>query len=210
VNVIMSELEDVPVSLPVNASTTVYAGAVWNVQSESFVIGDETLIREFVDHPGAVAILALDERDRVCLIAQYRHPIRAREWELPAGLLDFVGESPLAAAKRELAEETDLVASAWNVLVDFHTSPGGSNEALRVFLARGISDADEIFVRSGEESEIEKRWVPLDQVVEAVLASDVQNSILMVAVLAAAAGKARGWSTLTPEDAPWLRHPLSA
>lgn len=205
----MSDLVDVAVSLPVTESSTVYTGAVWNVQSESFLIGQETLTRQFLDHPGAVAILALDERDRVCLIAQYRHPIRTREWELPAGLLDFVGESPLAAAKRELAEETDLVASLWNVLVDFQTSPGGSNEALRVYLARGVSAADEVFARTGEESEIEKRWVPLDQVVDAVLASDVQNSILMVAALAAAAGKARGWSTLAPEDKPWLRHPLS-
>ena len=203
------DLVDVAVSLTVTESTTVYTGAVWNVQSETFAIGDETLTRQFIDHTGAVAILALDDRDRVCLIAQYRHPIRSREWELPAGLLDFAGESPLAAAQRELAEEADLVASDWNVLIDFQVSPGGSNEALRVYLARGVSDADEVFVRTGEESEIEKRWVPLDDVVDAVLARNVQNSILVVAILAAQAGKARGWSTLAPADEPWLRHPLS-
>jgi len=154
-------------------------------------------------------VLVLDDQDRVCLIRQYRHPIRTREWELPAGLLDFAGESALAAAQRELAEEVDLVAADWALLSDFHTSPGGSNESLRVYLARGVSDAHEVFDRTDEESEIEKRWVALDEVVDAVLGRRVQNSILVIAVLAAHASRARGWSSLGDAESAWTRHPLA-
>ncbi|MGV8884992.1 MAG: NUDIX domain-containing protein [Microbacteriaceae bacterium] len=203
----MAGLRDELVDLPVIDSERVFEGRVWNVQRETLQFGDGEITRDFVDHTGAVAVLALDDDDRVCLIRQYRHPVRAREWELPAGLLDLDGESALAGAQRELAEEVDLVASEWAVLIDFVTSPGGSNEALRVYLARGVSDAPGQFARTDEEAELEKHWAPLDEVVDAVLARDVQNSILAIGVLAAQASRARGWSTLVSADAPWPRHP---
>ena len=157
---------------------------------------------------GAVAILALDERERVLLIKQYRHPIRMREWELPAGLLDIDSESPLLAAKRELAEEADLVAETWHLLGEFSTTAGGSNEVVRIFLARGVSASPEVFARTEEEAGIEVRWVPLDEVLDGVLSRDLQNSILMVGALMASASRARGWHTLGVADAPWPRHPL--
>jgi len=189
-------------------SDVVFDGRVWDVRSDTFLLDGEKITRDYVDHTGAVAILALDERDRVLLIKQYRHPVRMREWELPAGLLDMHGESPLLAAQRELAEEADLVAETWDLLTEFMTSPGGSNEVLRVYLARGVSPAPEVFARTEEEAGIELRWVPLDDVVDGVLARDLQNSILAIATLSAAAGRARGWSTLGRADAPWPRHPL--
>jgi 8-oxo-dGDP phosphatase len=200
-------LKDEIVEPAIVSSDRVYTGKVWNILSEKFTYNDETITREFVEHTGAVAILALDDDDNVLLIKQYRHPIRAREWELPAGLLDIAGEDPLIGAQRELAEEADLVASDWAVLTDFMTSPGGSNEALRVYLARGLSDAQEAFDRTEEELDIEKRWATLDEVVTAVLARDIQNSILAIASLAASASRAQGWATLAPADAPWERHP---
>ena len=192
----------------ITSSEVVFDGRVWNIRREVFELDGQEITREFMDHTGAVAVLALDEQDRVLLIKQYRHPARCRQWELPAGLLDIAGESPLEAAKRELAEEADLVATEWDLLTDFMTSPGGSNEALRVYLARGVSEAPEVFERTEEEAGIEVRWVPLDDVVDAVLARDVQNSILCIAALAAAAGRARGWSTLGDAEAPMTRHPL--
>ena len=112
------------------------------------------------------------------LIKQYRHPVRTREWEIPAGLLDVDGEDPLAAAQRELAEEADLVAAEWAVLADFVTSPGGSDEAIRIYLARGLSATPEAFAREDEEADMELRWVPLDECVDAVLARRVQNPSL--------------------------------
>lgn len=188
-------------------SDVAYAGRVWDIRSDTFVLEGDRVTREYVDHTGAVAVLALDERERVLLIKQYRHPIRMRDWELPAGLLDIHGESPLVAAQRELAEEADLVAETWDLLTEFMTSPGGSNEVLRVYLARGVGAAAEVFDRTEEEAGIEVRWVPLDDVVDAVLSRDLQNSILAIAALSAAAGRARGWSTLGDPNAPWPRHP---
>lgn len=184
---------------------TVFEGRVWNIRRDRVAYGGETLVREYMDHTGAVAILALDDDDRVLLIKQYRHPVRARDWEIPAGLLDVADEDPLPAARRELAEEADLVASTWHVLAEFYTTPGGSDEAIRVYLARGLTAAPEAFARSAEEADIEVRWVPLDDVVDAVLDRRVQNPSLVVGVMAAHLSRARGWQTLAPADAPWPR-----
>lgn len=202
-------LRDDLVSPDLVSSETVFAGKVWNIRRDVFALDGNGITREYMDHTGAVAVLALDENDRVLLIKQYRHPMRVRDWELPAGLLDFEGESPLKAAQRELAEEADLVADTWHLLSEFMTSPGGSNEAIRVYLARGVSAAPEVFERTEEEAGIEVRWVPLDDAVDAVLRRDLQNSILAIAVLSAAAGRARGWETLQAADSPWPRHPAA-
>lgn len=201
-------LRDELVTPDLVSGETVFDGKVWNIRREVFALDGHDVTREFMDHTGAVAVLALDEHDRVLLIKQYRHPVRLRDWELPAGLLDFEGEPALAAAQRELAEEADLVAADWQLLSEFMTSPGGSNEVIRVYLARGISAAPEMFHRTEEEAGIEVRWVDLDEAVDAVLARDIQNSILAIALLSAAAGRARGWATLGAADAPWPRHPL--
>lgn len=204
-----SGLHDEFADLAVTAGERVFEGRVWNVRRETFELDALPITREFVDHPGAVAVLALDERDRVLLIRQYRHPIRQRDWELPAGLLDLDGEQPFAAAQRELAEEADLVAERWHVLSDFATTPGGSNEVVRVYLARDVREAPEAFDREHEEAGIEARWVALDTAVDAVLAREVQNAILGIAVLAAHASRARDWSTLAPADTPWPQHPAA-
>lgn len=189
-------------------SDTVFTGQVWNVDRETFELGDGTAIaREFMNHTGAVAVLAMDERDRVLLIKQYRHPVRLRDWELPAGLLDVVSESPLVAAQRELSEETDLQAESWHVLSEMLTSPGGSNEAVRIYLARGVSSTGTTFERSAEEAGIELQWVPLEDAVDAVLERRIQNSILCLGLLAAQLGRDRGWDTLGDANEPWPRHP---
>lgn len=204
----MSELRDDLVDLPITASDVVFEGKVWNIRREDFTLDGTTITRDFLDHTGAVAVLALDERGRVLLIKQYRHAVRTRDWELPAGLLDITGEAPLLGAQRELAEEVDLVAESWDLLCEYMTSPGGSNEVIRVYLARGVSAAPEVFERTEEEAGIEVRWVPLDQVVDAVLSRDLQNSILAIAVLSAQALQSRGWQGLGDPNAPWPRHPL--
>ena len=204
----MSELRDDLVDLPITASDVVFEGKVWNIRREDFTLDGTTITRDFLDHTGAVAVLALDERGRVLLIKQYRHAVRTRDWELPAGLLDITGEAPLLGAQRELAEEVDLVAESWDLLCEYMTSPGGSNEVIRVYLARGVSAAPEVFERTEEEAGIEVRWVPLDQVVDAVLTRDLQNSILAIAVLSAQALQSRGWQGLGDPNAPWPRHPL--
>jgi len=178
-------LADIHDPAEVVASSRVYEGRVWDIRRDRFRFGDHELERDYVDHTGAVAVLARDDDDRVLLINQYRHPIRARDWELPAGLLDVEGEDPLAAAQRELAEEADLVAAEWRELLTFATSPGGSDETIRVYEARGLTAAPEVFARTEEEAELIVRWVPIVEVIEAALAGRIHNSILLLAVLAA-------------------------
>ncbi|WP_314425455.1 NUDIX hydrolase [uncultured Microbacterium sp.] len=165
-------------------SELAYRGAVWNVRDDLVRYGEGEIRRQYVEHTGAVAIVALDDQDRVLLIQQYRHPIRHRDWELPAGLLDVVDEEPLAAAQRELAEEADLVAEHWEPMVSSWTTPGGNDEVIHLFLATGISPAPAAHEREDEEADIRVEWVPLDDAVDAVLDGRMRNGILTIGVLA--------------------------
>jgi len=196
-------LRDEQADVAVSGSAIVYHGRVWDVRRDEVDYNGETIVREYVDHTGAVAILALDDDERVLLINQYRHPVHSREWEIPAGLLDVPGEDALAAAQRELAEEADLVAARWHVLADYETTPGGSDEAVRIYLARGLTSTAEAFQRTAEEADIQVRWVSLDDLVDAILAREVHNPSLTVGGLAAHVARARDWATLAAADAPW-------
>jgi 8-oxo-dGTP pyrophosphatase MutT (NUDIX family) len=195
---------------PVRDSEVVYSGRIWDVRRDVVDLGAAgEVTREYVDHPGAVAILALDDQERVALVHQYRHPVGMTLWELPAGLLDVKGESPAAAAARELAEEADLRAGRWHTLIDWTNSPGGMSEVLRCFLARDLSEVPdaERHVREAEEHEMPLAWFPLEEVRDAILAGDLHNPSLVVGVLAACAARDAGWTTLRPADAPWPEHP---
>ena len=178
-------LRDEPFEPEVLQSDLAFRGAVWDVRDDRVRYGTGEIRRQYVAHTGAVAILALDDEGRVLLIQQYRHPIRHRDWELPAGLLDMEGEEPLAAAKRELAEEADLVAAHWEPLVSSWTTPGGNDEMIHVFLATGITAAETAHAREDEEADIRVEWVPLADAVDAVLAGRMRNGILSIGVLAA-------------------------
>lgn len=198
---------DQPESHPVTAAGMLHHGWVWNVVSESFRYGDTELTREFIAHTGAVAVLALDENDRALLLQQYRHPARSRDWELPAGLLDAPGEDPLDAAKRELAEEADLQASEWHLLLDFWTSPGGSNESIRIYLARGLQATAEAFNRQAEEADIRLAWIGLDEAIERIFAGQLHNPAALQALFAANESRRQNWATLRPADTPWDTRP---
>jgi ADP-ribose pyrophosphatase len=181
----VTELIDEPLHPPIRSTGLDFAGRVWDVRRDVFEYNGHEITRDYVDHPGAVAVLVLDDDDRALLIQQYRHPIRSRDWEIPAGLLDVENEDPMVAAQRELAEEVDLVASEWSHLVSFNSSPGGSNELIRVYLARGVSATTSSYDRTEEEADIVVRWVPLAEVIDGVLSGNLKNSILAIAVLAA-------------------------
>jgi len=205
-----ADLRDLFVSRTVTDRRTVHPGMVCDVVRETVDLGAAGVVRrEFVQHPGAVGVLALDDDDRALFIRQYRHPVGMELWELPAGLLDIAGEPPLVAARRELAEEADLRADRWAVLIDWFSSPGGLTEALRLYLARGVSavPAAERFTREAEELGMPVRWVPLDQARDGVLAGRLHNPGTVVGVLAACAARDQGWATLRPADAPWPEHP---
>ncbi len=182
----MEELRDQRVDLEVVSTDLVYEGAVWNVRSDTVRYGDGQMTRQYVEHPGAAAVVALDDEERVVLIQQYRHPIKERDWEIPGGLLDVAGEPPLDTAKRELTEEVDLVAERWQHLVSMHTTPGGNDEVVHLFLARGLSDVASDYEREHEESDMRVERLPLAEVVDGVLAGRLRNGILAVGALAAA------------------------
>ena len=199
-------IADEPAALQVRSSSTVHHGLIWDVRRDEVDLGDgQTVTREVVDHTGAVGVVVLDARDRVLLLRQYRHPVRSYLWEPPAGLLDIAGEDPQVAAARELAEEADLVADEWHVLVDFYNSPGGSTEAFRCYLARGVREVPvgERHQREHEERGMTRAWVDLSEARDLVLAGKLHNPTTVCGVLAAAAARDAGWATLRPADAPW-------
>ncbi len=199
-------IADEPAALQVRSSRTVHHGMVWDVRRDEVDLGEgHTVTREVVDHTGAVGVLVLDAEDRVLLLRQYRHPVRSYLWEPPAGLLDVAGEDPQVAAARELAEEADLVADEWHVLVDFYNSPGGSTEAFRCYLARGLHEVPvgERHEREHEERDMARAWVDLAEARDLVLAGRLHNPTTVCGVLAAAAARDAGWATLRPADAPW-------
>jgi ADP-ribose pyrophosphatase len=195
---------------PVIAVREMFHGIIVDVVHEEVDLGEAGVVRrEKVRHPGVVTIVALDDEGRVALVNQYRNSVRSVLWEFPAGLLDIAGEQPWAAAARELAEEADLRAERWDVLADFLPSPGITDEAARVFLARGLSPVPpgERFVREAEEAAMTLRWEALDDVVAAILDGGLHNPSVVVGALAAFAARARGWTRLRPADAPWLYQP---
>jgi 8-oxo-dGDP phosphatase len=163
--------------------------------------------RDVVEHPGAVAVVALDEADRVLMIRQYRHPVGALLWEIPAGLRDVPGEPVLSAAERELREEAGYRARDWRVLCDYFSSPGMTDERLRIFLARGLSQvppAERDFVPQDEEAQLELAWVPLDQAVSGFLAGELHNGPAAVGILSAYAARRDGFAGLRGPGAPEL------
>lgn len=196
---------------PVLASESIYRGKIVSLRRDTLRMDDGShAVREVVTHPGAVGVVAIDDEGRIVLVNQYRHPVRARLDELPAGLLDVGGEPPLAAARRELAEEASLHADRWHVLIDLHTSPGSSTESIRLYLARGLRNdgRPDGFVVEGEEVGMTVSRVPLDDAVRRVLAGDITNAAAVAGILAAAVARIDGWQGLRAADAPWPGRPL--
>lgn len=199
-------VRDLPERWPVISSAEQARGRIVTVRTDSVRMPDGHVAeREVVEHPGAVAVAALDTCERVLMIRQYRHPAARLLWELPAGLRDVDGEPLLATAVRELAEETGYRARDWHVLADYFSSPGITTERLRIFLARGlerIPDAGRDFVPEHEEAHLLLSWVPLGDAVKGVLAGELHNGVAVTGILAAHAARASGYATLRPADAP--------
>jgi ADP-ribose pyrophosphatase len=199
-------LADQPASYPVERSALAFrSGRVIDVRTDVVGFpGGDSASRDVVVHPGAVGIIALDDSDRVLLVQQYRHPVRQLLWEPPAGLLDEPGEDPLVTAQRELFEEAHHRAAQWNVLVDAYTSPGMTDEAVRVYLARGVRAAEgDPHERVDEERDMPVAWLPLDDAVARVLDGRLHNPLAVMGLLAAAEARRAGFDRLRPGDAPW-------
>jgi 8-oxo-dGDP phosphatase len=170
-------------------SETVFEGHVITLRRDTVAMpGGGDSVREVVTHQGAVAVVALDDEDRVLLLRQYRHPVGAYLWELPAGLRDADGEPPVETAKRELAEEAQLAAARWSLLTTIYSSPGFSDEQVLIYLAEDLSDVDlpEGFTVEHEEADLTLERVPLEDAVQRVFDGDIRNASAVVGLLAAA------------------------
>lgn len=185
-----------------------FVGPMFSVYSDEVAMpGGGRATRDYVRHVGAVGVVALDERGQVVLVRQYRHPLARPLWELPAGLIDVAGENLPDAALRELAEEADLTAGRLDLLLDIATTPGCSDEVIRLFLARELAPVphDERHQRVDEEAGMVAVRLPLDEAVAMVHAGEILNAACAVGLLAAAHARDLGWTPLRPADAPFRR-----
>ncbi|HOA28319.1 MAG TPA: NUDIX hydrolase, partial [Arachnia sp.] len=199
---------DQPMAWPVRSREVLGTGFVSSfVDEEVETPSGETMRRQYVTHPGAVGVVAWrEDTDDIAVVRQYRHPVRMELVEIPAGLLDLDGEEYVVAAQRELAEEAELAADRWDVLVDTCTTPGACEESLRIFLARGLrpTGRPEGFVLEGEEAHMTWEFIPRAALVDAVLAGECQNPSLVAGILALETARLSGrLDDLRPADAPW-------
>ncbi|MFI5508020.1 NUDIX domain-containing protein [Mycobacterium sp. NPDC051804] len=186
-------------------SEILHVGSIFALRADEVRMpGGNIAKREVVEHYGAVGILALDDENNVAMVYQYRHPIGRRLWELPAGLLDSDGEAPHLTAARELEEEAGLAASDWRVLADLVSTPGFTDESVRVYLATGLTDIGRPDAHD-EEADLQLKWFPLDEAVRMVFAGEIVNSLAVAGILAAHSMGDR--SSLRSVDAPWTDRP---
>jgi len=197
-------VEDLPPDRwPVAGTAEHFRNWLVSVRTDKVVMPDgQQAERTVITHIGAVAVLALDEQDRVLMIRQYRHPVARQLWEIPAGLRDVKGEALADTARRELLEETGHVARDWHVLTDSYSSPGIITERMRIFLARGLEPAESDYQREGEEKFLRTAWVPLAEAVTAAFTGKLHNGATVQGILAAHIAGTRGYTGLRAADAP--------
>jgi 8-oxo-dGDP phosphatase len=200
------DIRDAAEHWPVDSSATLGEGSLVRLRRDMVRMpGGEVAGRDVLEHPGAVAVLALDSADRVLMIRQYRHPVGRLLWEIPAGLRDVAGEPLHVTAQRELLEEAGYRAAQWQLLTDSYSSPGISTERIRIFLARGLAEvpvAERSYVPVHEEAHLVLAWVPLDQAVLRILAGDLHNGVTALGILSAYAARQDGFAALRDADAP--------
>ena len=197
-------ISDRLVSHPIVDRKTVFSGMVWDVRHDAFELNGQTVERDYIVHPGAVAIIALNDSGELLLIEQYRHAQGKIMWEAPAGLMDIANEDPLATAKRELFEETGYVAKTWHVLLDLANTPGGSSEQIRIYFARDLTlHPDGRPTGSAEELDMPVHWIPIQDVLESIRRGAITNPQLVAGTHAALIAMAEPDMALRSEDAPW-------
>jgi ADP-ribose pyrophosphatase len=189
------------------ASEEIYRGHVIALRADEVAMpGGRVVRREVVEHFGAVAVVAVDDADRIVLIHQYRHPLGRRLWELPAGLLDVPGEPPERTAARELVEEAGVRADRWEVLVVVAASPGFTDVVVRVFLATGLTSVDRPAAADDEEADLVVHRIELAEALRMVMSGEIVNGAAVGGILALLAVRSGATGT-RPADAPWQDRP---
>ena len=188
------------------ASETLHTGKIFALRRDRVRMpGGKDVTRDVVEHFGAVAVVAMDDDANIPMVYQYRHAFGRRLWELPAGLLDVHGEAAHLTAARELEEEAGLKARTWRVLVDLDSTPGFSDESVRVYLATGLSEVDRPEAHD-EEADMTLHWYPLAEAARKVLNGEIVNAIAVAGILAAHA-VTNGFIEPRPLDSPWIDKP---
>lgn len=188
-------------------SETLYVGKIFALRADDVRMpGGGTARREVIEHFGAVAVLALDDEDRIVLVYQYRHPLGRRLWELPAGLLDMGGEPAHVTAARELAEEAGLAAQHWHTLIDLDSAPGFTDESVRIYLATGLREVGRPHAKD-EEADLSVQRLPRGEALAKVFSGEIVNSTSVAGVLAA--NTMPDAASLRPVDAPWTDRPTA-
>jgi len=194
-------VKDRQVDVPVLASDESYRGRVWGIIRDEIELNGQRIVRDFLQHMGAVAVVAINEHEEVLVITQYRHPVGSVMVEIPAGLLDIADELPSTAAARELLEESGYSAGKYETLVDLCTTPGSSSESIRIYLATDLTrhswDAAEL---DAEERDIQVAWVSVQEAIDHIIAGEWQSPTAAMGILAYAA---RGSRPLRDKDAEW-------
>jgi 8-oxo-dGDP phosphatase len=194
----LANLGDVPFEHPLLTRTGQFSGRVVSVETDRVDVDGHVVDRDVVRHPGAAAVVALDEHRRVLLVRQYRHPVSHLLWEIPGGLLDQPDEEPAECARRELLEEGGYVAGSVQPLLRLYVTPGGSDEVIHIFMATEIEAAPggRVLTGEAEEADMPHMWIDLDAAVRAVMDGRIGNGITASALLAAShiwnAGHAEG------------------
>lgn len=171
------------VDVKVISSKLVYKGPVFSVFSDRVREGEHTGQRDVIRHTGSVVMMAVDESaksgPKVLLVRQYRYATNQSMWELPAGRIDE-GENKLAAAKRELLEETGVTAKNWKRLFQFYASPGFLDETMDVFFARDLMRGQ---AQPEEDEQIAVRFFPLQSALKMVHSGDIRDAKTMTGLL---------------------------
>lgn len=188
------------------SSQLLHSGKIFALRRDEVLMpGGATATRDVVEHFGAVAVVALDAEGRIPLIYQYRHALGRRLWELPAGLLDVGGEPAQLTAGRELVEEAGLTATTWQVLVDLDSTPGFSDESVRVYLGTGLTEVDRPEAHD-EEADLRLQWYSLAEAARMVFTGEIVNAIAVAGILAAHV-HSQGFAELRDTGAEWVDRP---
>ncbi|MCV7398791.1 NUDIX hydrolase [Mycobacterium fragae] len=188
------------------SSETLHTGKIFALRTDRVRMpGGKIVTREVVEHYGAVGVVAMDDDGNIPMVYQYRHAFGRRLWELPAGLLDVGGEEAHLTAARELREEAGLEAENWQVLVDLDSTPGFSDESVRVYLATGLTQVDRPEAHD-EEADMTLQWYSIDDAVRRVFGGVIVNALAVSGILAAYAVR-KGLAQPRPVDAPWIDRP---
>ena len=164
------------------STTPVFRGRVIEVNVERVQLPNGTVADlEIIHHPGGAAIVALDERQHVCLLRQFRHAANGYIWELPAGKIDN-REPPLQTAQRELEEEAGATAAHWESLGAYLSSPGVFTEVIHLYLATGLTVAA---AKPEEHEVIEVHWKPFAEVLRMARAGEISDGKSLVGIFKA-------------------------